>query len=57
MKQKYFYLISFFLMCFSSCKNSDKSNSTSTTLPQLGKSPLNEVVKILLPQKQINELK
>jgi beta-glucosidase len=54
MKQKYLYLISFFLLGVLSCKNSDKSNSTSTNLPQLGKSPLNEVVQALTIEEKVS---
>jgi beta-glucosidase len=54
MMQKSFYLISFLLLGVLSCRNSDKGNVTSTKLPQLGKSPLNEVVQALTTEEKVS---
>jgi len=54
MKQITLYLICIFLLGAISCKNSDKSNSSGTDLPQLGKSPLNEVVQALTIEEKVS---
>jgi beta-glucosidase len=54
MKPSTLYLITFLLLHIFSCKNSDQSNSTDTNLPQLGKSPLNDVVKALTVEEKVS---
>lgn len=54
MKQPCFCLTIILLLGVISCKNSDKSNSSGTDLPQLGKSPLNEVVQALSVEEKVS---
>jgi beta-glucosidase len=53
MKSKSFYIITFLLLAFFSCKNSDKSSPTTGNLPQLGKSTLEEVIQALTLEEKV----